>query len=95
MMAPRLYNIERWTDEDDRLIRTMSETGKSLTLMTARLRQGRRTWGFALLELTSGSGSGADRFAPSCPVRSTNGRTQTMVIRTKPALRSIFDNGGI
>ena len=22
MMAARLYNIERWTDEDDRLIRT-------------------------------------------------------------------------
>jgi hypothetical protein len=39
MMAARLYNIERWTEEDDRLLRTMSETGKSLTLMTARLKR--------------------------------------------------------
>jgi len=30
MMAARLYNTERWTEEDDRLLRTMSETGKSL-----------------------------------------------------------------
>ena len=39
MMAARLYNTERWTEEDDRLLRTMSETGKSLTLMTARLKR--------------------------------------------------------
>ena len=38
MMAARLYNTERWTEEDDRLLRTMSETEKSLTLMTARLK---------------------------------------------------------
>ena len=36
-MAARLYHNERWTDEDDRLLRTMSETGKSLTLMTVKL----------------------------------------------------------
>jgi len=39
MMAARLYNTERWTEADDRLLRTMSETGKSLTLMTARLKR--------------------------------------------------------
>lgn len=39
MMAARLYNTDRWTEEDDRLLRTMSETGKSLTLMTARLKR--------------------------------------------------------
>jgi hypothetical protein len=39
MMAARPYNTERWTEEDDRLLRTMSETGKSLTLMTARLKR--------------------------------------------------------
>ena len=39
MMAARLYDTERWTEEDDRLLRTMSETGKSLTLMTERLKR--------------------------------------------------------
>jgi hypothetical protein len=39
MMAVRLYNTERWTEEDDRLLRIVSETGKSLTLMTARLKR--------------------------------------------------------
>jgi hypothetical protein len=38
-MAARLYNLERWTEEDDRLLRTMCESGKSLTLMTARLKR--------------------------------------------------------
>jgi hypothetical protein len=28
---------ERWTDEDDRLLRTMSGAEKSLTLITAKL----------------------------------------------------------
>jgi hypothetical protein len=28
---------ERWTEEDDRLLRTMSQAGKSLTLITVKL----------------------------------------------------------
>jgi hypothetical protein len=38
MMATRLYHTERWSEEDDRMLRTMSKSGKSLTLMTARLK---------------------------------------------------------
>jgi hypothetical protein len=29
MMAARLYKTEHWTEEDDRLLRNMSETGKA------------------------------------------------------------------
>jgi hypothetical protein len=38
-MSARLYHNERWTEEDDDLLRSMSETGKSLTLMTVKLRR--------------------------------------------------------
>jgi hypothetical protein len=38
-MAARIYNIERWTAEDDQLLRSMSAAGKSLTLMTAKLKR--------------------------------------------------------
>jgi len=38
-MAGRIYHNERWTGEDDALLRTMSEAGKSLTLMTAKLKR--------------------------------------------------------
>ena len=38
-MAARLYHNERWTEEDDNLLRTMSESGKSLTLMTVKLKR--------------------------------------------------------
>jgi hypothetical protein len=66
MMAVRLYNTERWTEEDDRLLRIMSETGKSLTLMTARLKRPMTAikamaedLGISILELISESGNGA------------------------------------
>jgi hypothetical protein len=36
-MAARLYNNRRWTEEDDELLRTMCDAGKSLTLITARV----------------------------------------------------------
>ena len=36
-MAARIYGNQRWTEEDERLLRKMCETGKSLTLMTAKL----------------------------------------------------------
>jgi hypothetical protein len=39
MMPARLYHTQRWTEDDDNLLRTMSETGKSLTLMTAKLKR--------------------------------------------------------
>lgn len=39
MMAARLYHNQRWSEDDDRLLRTMSESGKSLTLMTAKLKR--------------------------------------------------------
>ena len=39
MMAVRLYQSERWTTEEDQLLRTMSEAGKSLTLITAKLKR--------------------------------------------------------
>lgn len=38
-MAARIYNNQRWTDEDDRLLRTMCAAGKSLTLITAKLKR--------------------------------------------------------
>ncbi len=38
-MATRTYNHERWSDDDDRLLRSMSETGKSLTLMIVKLKR--------------------------------------------------------
>jgi hypothetical protein len=38
-MSARLYHNERWTEEDDKLLRSMSETGKSLTLMTVSLKR--------------------------------------------------------
>jgi hypothetical protein len=38
-MAARIYNNQRWTDEDDRLLRTMCNAGKSLTLITAKLKR--------------------------------------------------------
>jgi hypothetical protein len=38
-MAARIYHNARWTEEDDRLLRTMSESGKSLTLMTVKLKR--------------------------------------------------------
>ena len=39
MMAARLYDIRRWTEEEDSLLRSMSEAGKSLTLMTVKLKR--------------------------------------------------------
>jgi hypothetical protein len=38
-MSARLYNNERWTEEDDKLLQSMSESGKSLTLITAKLKR--------------------------------------------------------
>ena len=38
-MAARLYKIRRWTEEGDRLLRSMSSSGKSLALITAKLRR--------------------------------------------------------
>ena len=38
-MSARFYHNERWTEEDDTLLRTMSESGKSLTLMTVKLKR--------------------------------------------------------
>jgi hypothetical protein len=37
MMFSRKYNNRRWSEEDDRLLRRMSEAGKSLTLMAVKL----------------------------------------------------------
>jgi hypothetical protein len=34
-----LYNIRRWTDEEDSLLRSVSTSGKSLTLITAKLKR--------------------------------------------------------
>ena len=36
-MAARIYDNQRWTEEDDNLLRSMSASGKSLTLMCAKL----------------------------------------------------------
>jgi hypothetical protein len=38
-MAARLYDTRRWTEEEDRLLRSMSASGKSLTLITAKLKR--------------------------------------------------------
>jgi hypothetical protein len=38
-MAARLYDIRRWTEEEDDLLRFMSSSGKSLTLITAKLKR--------------------------------------------------------
>jgi hypothetical protein len=38
-MAARLYDNQRWTEDDDRLLRTMCDSGKSLTLITAKLKR--------------------------------------------------------
>jgi hypothetical protein len=38
-MSARIYNNQRWTEEDDNLLRAMCESGKSLTLITAKLRR--------------------------------------------------------
>lgn len=38
-MAARIYQNTRWTEEDDNLLRSMSQSGKSLTLMTAKLKR--------------------------------------------------------
>jgi len=38
-MAARLYDQQRWTQEEDDLLRSMSAAGKSLTLMTAKLKR--------------------------------------------------------
>lgn len=38
-MATRTNNHERWSEDDDRLLRSMSETGKSLTLMIVKLKR--------------------------------------------------------
>jgi hypothetical protein len=36
-MSARLYHNKRWSEEDDNLLRSMSQAGKSLTLMTVKL----------------------------------------------------------
>jgi hypothetical protein len=36
-MSARLYHNQRWSEEDDNLLRSMSQAGKSLTLMTVKL----------------------------------------------------------
>jgi len=38
-MAARTYNVERWSPEEDQQLRSMSESGKSLTLISARLKK--------------------------------------------------------
>ncbi len=38
-MPARLYNNQRWTDEDDQLLRSMCMSGKSLTLITVKLKR--------------------------------------------------------
>jgi hypothetical protein len=36
-MSARMYHTQRWTEEDDALLRNMSASGKSITLMTVKL----------------------------------------------------------
>jgi hypothetical protein len=36
-MSARLYHTRRWSEEDDKLLCSMSRAGKSLTLMTVKL----------------------------------------------------------
>jgi hypothetical protein len=38
-MVGRVYHHERWSSEEDQLLRSMSESGKSLTLMTVKLKK--------------------------------------------------------
>ncbi len=38
-MAVRTYNHERWSEDDDKLLRAMSESGKSVTLMIVKLKR--------------------------------------------------------
>jgi hypothetical protein len=38
-MAARTYDKARWSEDDDRLLRNMSEAGKSLTLMIVKLKR--------------------------------------------------------
>jgi hypothetical protein len=37
IMSTPQFRTARWSEEDDRLLRAMSEAGKSLTLMTVKL----------------------------------------------------------
>jgi 3-deoxy-D-manno-octulosonate 8-phosphate phosphatase KdsC-like HAD superfamily phosphatase len=39
LMAARIYGTRRWSVEDDTLLRMMCEQGKSLTLITAKLKR--------------------------------------------------------
>ncbi|KRQ15825.1 hypothetical protein [Bradyrhizobium manausense] len=38
-MAARTYDHQRWSEDDDQLLRNMCETGKSLTLMIVKLKR--------------------------------------------------------
>lgn len=38
-MVGRTDRQERWSDEQDQMLRSMSQAGKSLTLMTAKLKK--------------------------------------------------------
>jgi hypothetical protein len=38
-MATRLYTQAHWSAEDDQMLRSMAEAGKSLTLMTVKLKK--------------------------------------------------------
>jgi hypothetical protein len=38
-MSARLYHNQRWTEEEDALLRAMSDSGKSITLMTVKLKR--------------------------------------------------------
>ena len=38
-MPARLHSSDRWTEEDDEQLRSMSQTGKSITLMTVKLKR--------------------------------------------------------
>jgi hypothetical protein len=38
-MPARIKRIERWSEEDEQLLRQMSDNGKSLTLMTVKLKK--------------------------------------------------------
>lgn len=38
-MATRLYTQTHWSAEDDQMLRSLAEAGKSLTLMTVKLKK--------------------------------------------------------
>ena len=38
-MADRIYHNERWSKDDDELLRKMSSAGKSITLMIVKLKK--------------------------------------------------------